>query len=93
RALQRPFVEGACAGWCYHIGVVLQDNTHEELELGSAWPKQAVDALAARSYARGAALFEHFFATGQGLYRDADVHVYSMLCNNLAIHYRINVSD
>lgn len=93
RALQMPFVEVACAGWCYHIGVVLQDNTHEELGLGSAWPKQAVDALAARYYERGAALFEHFFATGQGLYRDADVHVYSMLCNNLAIHYRINVSD
>lgn len=93
RALQMPFVEVACAGWCYHIGVVLQDNTHEKLGPGSTWPKQAVDALAARYYERGAALFEHFFATGQGLYRDADVHVYSMLCNNLAIHYRINAPD
>jgi tetratricopeptide (TPR) repeat protein len=93
RALQMPFVEVACAGWCYHIGVVLQDNTHEEPGPSNAWPKQAVDALAARYYERGAALFERFFATGQGMYRDADVHVYSMLCNNLAIHYRINAPD
>ena len=93
RALQMPLVEVACAGWCYHIGVVLQNDMREELATGSAWPKQAVDAMAARYYERGAALFEHFFATGQGMYRDADVHVYSMLCNNLAIHYRINTSD
>lgn len=93
RALQMPFVEVACAGWCYHIGVELQCDTREELAPGRAWPKQAVDALAARYYERGAALFEQFFATGQGLYRDADVHIYSMLCNNLAIHYRINTSD
>lgn len=93
RALQMPFVEVACAGWCYHIGVELQYDTRDELALGSAWPKQAVDALAARYYEHGAAQFEQFFATGQGLYRDADVHVYSMLCNNLAIHYRINTSD
>jgi len=93
RALQMPFVEVACAGWCYHIGVALQYDTREELAPGSDWPKPAVDALAARYYERGAALFEHFFVTGQGLYRDADVHVYSMLCNNLAIHYRLNKSD
>jgi hypothetical protein len=93
RALQMPFVEVACAGWCYHIGVVLQYDTREELAPGSAWPKRDVDALAARYYERGVAQFEHFFANGQGLYRDADVHVYSMLCNNLAIHYRINTSD
>lgn len=93
RALQMPFVDSACAGWCYNIGVHLLNDTHDRLVPGSAWPEQAVDALAARYYERGAAQFEHFFATGQGMYRDADIHAYSMLCNNLAIHYRSEKSD
>jgi hypothetical protein len=88
-----PFVDVACAGWCYNIGVLLEFETRDELPPGSAWPKQDVDALAARYYEHGATLYERFFATGQGMYRDGDVHAYSMLCNNLAIQYRINTSD
>jgi len=82
RALQMPFVDIACAGWCYTTAVLLQNDTRDELAPGSDWPQQAVDALAARYYEHGAALFEQFFATGRGMYRDGDVHVYSMLCNN-----------
>lgn len=34
-----------------------------------------------------------FPATAVFRYRDADAHVYSMLCNNLAIHYRLARSE
>jgi hypothetical protein len=66
RALQMPFVDVGCAGWCYHIGVALQYDTCDELALGSAWPKLEVDALAARYYEHGAAQFEHFFRDRTG---------------------------
>jgi hypothetical protein len=52
-------------------------------------PAQEVrEPLVVRYYEEGLARFEHFWATGQGRFKDGDLHVYSMLCNNLAIKYR-----
>ncbi|MDR1888259.1 MAG: hypothetical protein LBQ81_02580 [Zoogloeaceae bacterium] len=39
-------------------------------------------------YEHGKARMEHYFETGKGHPRDAAPHLYSMLCNNLAILYR-----
>ena len=93
QALQMPFVDTGSAGWSYNTGVMLEYGTRDELAPGSAWPKEAVEALATRYYERGLAQFERFFETGQGMYRDGGVHPYSMLCNNLAIDYRRHKSD
>ena len=93
RALQMPFVDTACAGWSYNAGVTLEYGTRDALAPGSAWPEDAVQALATRYYERGLAQFERFFETGQGMYRDGGVHPYSMLCNNLAIDYVRHKSD
>ncbi|MDZ4019706.1 hypothetical protein [Pseudomonas sichuanensis] len=40
------------------------------------------------SYERGQACLERYFASGQGHRGDGCAHLYSMLCNNLAINYR-----
>ncbi|MGT2491922.1 hypothetical protein ACU4GD_18845 [Cupriavidus basilensis] len=41
-------------------------------------------ASASRAYRLGVARFESYFASGEGGYDDADPHIYSMLCHNLA---------
>ena len=46
------------------------------------------EPLVLHYYEEGLRRFEHFWATGQGRFKDADLHVYSMLCNNLGIKYR-----
>jgi hypothetical protein len=40
------------------------------------------------AYEQGRACMERYFETGKGHRLDASVHLYSMLCNNLAIRYR-----
>lgn len=89
KALSLPLIECAAAGWCYNMGVNLDhDEISSELPEGTPWPAEAVADLAARYYELGKKKFESFFASGEGMMRDADVHAYSMLCNNLAIYYR-----
>ncbi|GAB2462482.1 hypothetical protein GCM10027082_12430 [Comamonas humi] len=90
-ALARPFPEAHGAHWCYAAGVVLDDEDDLAPLMGGKKhvPAQEVrEPLVLRYYEEGLARFEHFWATGQGRFKDADLHVYSMLCNNLAIKYR-----
>ncbi|MBB6559907.1 tetratricopeptide (TPR) repeat protein [Acidovorax soli] len=95
KALQQPFAASPAAGWCYNIGVWLDFNLQQACGASDDedWPEQDIDTLKARYYEAAVVHFEAFFATGEGWFRDGDVHVYSMLCNNLAIYYRWNLKD
>ncbi len=86
-ALTMPFVESPSAGWNYNIGVMISGGLNGELPEETEWPGNSKDDLAARYYELGLRQFEAFFASSEGNYRDGDIHVYSMLCNNLAIYY------
>lgn len=90
-ALARPFPEAYGAHWCYAAGVVLDDADDLAPLMGGKKkvPAQEVrEPLVVRYYEEGLRRYEHFWATGEGRYDDANLHVYSMLCNNLAIKYR-----
>lgn len=90
-ALARPFPTAEGAHWCYAAGVVLDDADDLAPLMGGKKkvPAQAArEPLVVRYYEEGLRRFEHFWATGEGRHHDADLHVYSMLCNNLAIKYR-----
>ena len=91
QALQRPFAQGHGAHWCYAAGVTLddEDDLASLMGEGRQVPGDEVrEPLVQRYYEEGLARFEAFWASGQGRYKDAHLHVYSMLCNNLAIKYR-----
>ena len=90
-ALSRPFPEAHGAHWCYAAGVVLDDEDDLAPLMGGKQKvpsDEAREPLVVRYYEEGLRRFEHFWATGQGEFKDADLHVYSMLCNNLGIKYR-----
>ena len=90
-ALSRPFPEAHGGHWCYAVGVVLDDEDDLAPLMGGKQkvPSDEVrEPLVVRYYEDGLRRFEHFWATGQGEFKDADLHVYSMLCNNLGIKYR-----
>lgn len=90
-ALARPFPHAHGGHWCYAAGVVLDDADDLAPLMGGKKkvPEEEVrEPLVVRYYEEGLARFEAFWATGQGEFKDADLHVYSMLCNNLAIKYR-----
>lgn len=87
-AVQMPLIEPSSAGWCYNLGNALDFSLRQELPEGAAWPEKAVAALVVRHYELGLARYEAFFASGQGSFLDANIHTYSMLCNNLAIQLR-----
>ncbi len=94
KALQLPFPASPAAGWCYNIGVWLDFSFQEACGIEDGdWPERDVDTLKARYYEAAVMHFDAFFATGEGWFRDADVHVYSMLCNNLGIYYRWALKD
>jgi hypothetical protein len=90
-ALARPIPEAHGGHWCYGAGVALDDADDLAILMGH---KKKVPAdelrepLVLHYYEEGLRRFEHFWATGQGRFKDADLHVYSMLCNNLGIKYR-----
>ncbi|ATQ78544.1 hypothetical protein CR152_31530 [Massilia violaceinigra] len=92
-ALEMPFVPASSAGSCYNLGVTLDNDLDEQLPDGVTVPQEALEALAARYYETGLARFEAFVMSGEGNARDGHAHTYSMLCNNLAIHYRCDKSD
>ena len=96
-ALQTPFIRADGASWCYAMGVHLDDDWELKQALGvpgeelpEDWPYDELLRWIKHYYETGQARFEHWFATGQGSYKDGDLHDYSMLCNNLAIKYRYN---
>lgn len=87
----QPLADSHGAHWCYGAGVVLNDDEALAAVLGGRKHLPPLDLrkpIALRYYEQGLARFEAFWATGQGRFKDADLHVYSMLCNNLAIQYR-----
>ena len=90
-ALARPFPEAHGGHWCYAAAVLLDDPDDLAPLMGGKKkvPSQEVrEPLVVRYYEEGLRRFENFWATGKGMFKDADLHVYSMLCNNLAIKYR-----
>jgi len=88
-ALARPFPESHGAGWCYEIALHLIGDDPAEPDRYPACTRESRRALARRYYETGRARFEAFFASGEGAFTDADYGVYSCLCNNLAIQYRL----
>ncbi|RSZ57177.1 hypothetical protein HF313_10170 [Massilia atriviolacea] len=92
-ALEMPFLPANSGGSCYNLGVNLGYHLAEKLPEGADIPKAQVGALAARYYEMGLARFEAFVMNGAGSARDGHAHMYSMLCNNLAIRYRYDKSD
>lgn len=89
KGLAQPYVDASSGGWCYNMGVWLNSFLRNQLPAGSAWPAAQAEALGARYYESALRYFETFIVSGKGTFRDGNVHVYSMLCNNLAIYYRI----
>ncbi len=78
----------ASASWNYALGVWLTGEFDEVLPENITVSDEQGYALATRYYEAAIAGFETFFAGNQGHYKDADIHTYSMLCNNLGIAYR-----
>ncbi|MBN3729062.1 tetratricopeptide repeat protein, partial [Burkholderia sp. Ac-20379] len=82
---------------CYALGCTLDDNDpwYEEIERlpgedGSRVGFRKLRSLKARIYEHGRMQMERFAETGRGHPGDAGAHLYSMLCNNLAIIYRFD---
>lgn len=90
--LALPMIAANAAGWNYDIGVKLNYNLEDEFP-DQDWSQTRRVELIIAHYEAGLQRFEAFFASGRGSYRDGDVHVYSMLCNNLAIKYRDQLKD
>jgi hypothetical protein len=96
-ALQSAYIRCDSGSWCYAMGVQLDDDEALMKAIGMAgdalpadWPYDELLRWIKHYYETGQARFEHWFATGQGSYKDGNLHDYSMLCNNLAIKYRYN---
>ncbi|MDR2011940.1 MAG: hypothetical protein LBQ20_02590, partial [Rhodanobacter sp.] len=95
-ALAEPPPELQSGHDCYIYGtnrVDWNETPEGEKRLSRLLPTQREQAqtqlnqLAKTIYEQGRARMERFFETGQGHPGDACAHVYSMLCNNLAIRY------
>jgi cellulose synthase operon protein C len=78
----------ASASWNYAMGVWLTGGFDEALPENITVSDEMGYTLATRYYEAAIAGFETFFSGKQGHYKDADIHTYSMLCNNLGIAYR-----
>lgn len=88
QALAMPFIDSPCAGWCFGIAMALEEQTRKQLPDDEPWPSDAVAALAMRYDQRALLLFERFFETGAGMFRDAHIRLYAILCCKLANRYR-----
>ncbi|WP_124646780.1 hypothetical protein [Burkholderia ubonensis] len=78
--------------WSYAFACQIDDVAEEAIEaLPDAEQEQVradLERLQIAVYEQGRACMERFFETGNGHPYDACAHLYSMLCNNLAILYR-----
>ncbi|MBZ5792921.1 hypothetical protein K8353_22625 [Burkholderia contaminans] len=78
--------------WSYAFAGWIEDKAEEAIDALPAAEQAAVRAdlerLRIAAYEQGRACMERFFETGKGHPYDACAHLYSMLCNNLAILYR-----
>ncbi|NHZ96871.1 hypothetical protein [Massilia sp. CCM 8734] len=88
QALAMPFVDSPSAGWCYGIAMQLTEETQPQLPAQAHWPREAVAALATRYDEQALVQFERFFETGAGMFRDAHIRLYAILCCKLANRYR-----
>ncbi len=79
--------------WCYTLGSKLRTHLQSVLPAQQQFTDTYLDDLMAHYYQQGVNNFERFFATGKGLYRDGDIHAYSVLCQNLARYYRKNLKQ
>ncbi|KJK25463.1 hypothetical protein UB46_05185 [Burkholderiaceae bacterium 16] len=78
--------------WGYDFGVTIGSYLEEHLdsvpaELRNETYRDFIK-LQTAAYEQGQACMERYFASGGGHPYDACAHLYSMMCNNLAINYR-----
>lgn len=93
QALNLPWVPAPSGAWSYSVAVSLDNDEDLTPYLGGKkhLPAHALRLpLVQRYYEAGLQHFEQFWNTGHGTFKDADIHTYSMLCNNLAIRLRHN---
>ena len=91
-ALRQP-TPVLASGWhAYNYALTIDRLVEEKAEtLTSTERQEASDLLASaqiNAYEQGRTRMEQYFACGTGHPYDACAHLYSMLCNNLAILYR-----
>lgn len=93
KAKQMPLPQCHSGLWCYTLGSQLHEKLKTALPAQQQFDDVYLDNLMAHFYQQGLSNFENFFSTGKGLYRDGDIHVYSMLCQKLATYYRKNANQ
>lgn len=97
KALTMPFVPAGNAAWSYNSGLRFLSD-HAEMELNESFQdldisgEEAVN-LTMQYYADGIARYEHFWATGEGGWRDGWSHIYAMMCHNYSILLRCHAND
>jgi hypothetical protein len=91
--LKCPLPTFPCGAWAYRGAGIPEDIEEEAGDLGES-EQEAIQRWNAdferAAYEQGRAAMERYFETGKGHPYDASVHLYSMLCNNLAIRYRFD---
>ncbi|QBF25668.1 hypothetical protein EXN22_08170 [Pseudomonas tructae] len=91
-ALKQPMPQLASGMYCYEYAGYIEDQVEEQVKsldqaaTDEAWSLLRFQQRAA--YEQGRAQMERCFASGTGHRYDGCAHLYSMLCNNLAINYR-----
>lgn len=96
KAFTLPIVKPSHAEWAYQMASTLLDEDAWLVERSARfgkWPEKKVAPVVVRYYEYAMERFEQFFATGQGHFCDADTHVYSMTCNDLASDLRVDLED
>lgn len=93
KAKKMPLPQCHSGLWCYTLGSQLHEKLKTALPAQQQFDDVYLDNLMAHFYQQGLSNFENFFNTGKGLYRDGDIHVYSMLCQKLATYYRKNLKQ
>lgn len=95
-ALKQPVPTLASGLDAYSHAITLAEYAEEKIELLPERDRDEAYTLLAdvqrAVYEQGLAHMERYFATGVGHPFDACAHLYSMLCNNLAIKYRYDNS-
>ncbi|WP_339070077.1 hypothetical protein WIN67_22800 [Pseudomonas idahonensis] len=91
-ALKAPKPVLSCGKYAYNYALSIEDLAETEAD---KLPRDARDQAYSLlreaqkdAYEQGQAHMERYFASGSGHPYDACAHLYSMLCNNLAINYR-----
>ncbi|UVL30779.1 hypothetical protein [Pseudomonas donghuensis] len=91
-ALKQPMPQLASGMYCYEYAGYVEDKVEEQVKsLDEATTNEAwslLRFLQRAAYEQGRVRMEQCFASGSGHRYDGCAHLYSMLCNNLAINYR-----